>query len=71
MNTFGTLFRITTWGESHGKAIGVVLDEYSEMKEKIWSDIIQPVIRENKGIFLFHSEISSTKGIEPQHFLCS
>lgn len=25
-NTFGTLFRITTWGESHGKAIGVVLD---------------------------------------------
>ncbi|MDP3765070.1 MAG: chorismate synthase [Nanoarchaeota archaeon] len=25
-NTFGTLFRITTWGESHGRAIGVVLD---------------------------------------------
>jgi len=23
---FGTLFRITTWGESHGKAIGVVVD---------------------------------------------
>jgi len=25
-NTFGTLFKITTWGESHGKAIGVVVD---------------------------------------------
>lgn len=25
-NSFGTLFRITTWGESHGKAIGVVID---------------------------------------------
>jgi chorismate synthase len=25
-NGFGTLFRITTWGESHGKAIGVVID---------------------------------------------
>lgn len=25
-NTFGRLFRITTWGESHGKAIGVVID---------------------------------------------
>jgi len=25
-NTFGTLFRITTWGESHGRAVGVVLD---------------------------------------------
>jgi chorismate synthase len=25
-NSCGTLFRITTWGESHGKAIGVVID---------------------------------------------
>lgn len=25
-NTFGNLFKITTWGESHGKAIGVVID---------------------------------------------
>lgn len=25
-NSFGHLFRITTWGESHGKAIGVVID---------------------------------------------
>ena len=26
MNTFGHLFRITTWGESHGGAVGVVVD---------------------------------------------
>lgn len=25
-NTFGRFFRITTWGESHGKALGVVVD---------------------------------------------
>ena len=25
-NSFGTLFRITTWGESHGKGVGVVID---------------------------------------------
>ena len=25
-STFGTVFRITTWGESHGKGIGVVID---------------------------------------------
>ncbi len=25
-STFGNLFRITTWGESHGKALGVVID---------------------------------------------
>ncbi len=26
MNTFGHLFRVTTWGESHGPAIGATLD---------------------------------------------
>ncbi|MCI9237998.1 MAG: chorismate synthase [Dorea sp.] len=25
-STFGTLFKITTWGESHGPAVGVVID---------------------------------------------
>ena len=25
-STYGTLFKITTWGESHGAAIGVVID---------------------------------------------
>ena len=25
-NTFGTIFRITTWGESHGRAVGAVVD---------------------------------------------
>lgn len=26
MNSFGTLFRITLYGESHQKAIGIVID---------------------------------------------
>ena len=25
-STLGTIFRITTWGESHGKGLGVVID---------------------------------------------
>ena len=25
-STFGNIFRITTWGESHGAAIGAVID---------------------------------------------
>ena len=25
-SSFGTIFRITTWGESHGKGLGVVVD---------------------------------------------
>ncbi|MEM0350844.1 MAG: chorismate synthase [Archaeoglobaceae archaeon] len=26
MNSFGYLFRVTTWGESHGKAVGCIID---------------------------------------------
>ena len=26
MNTFGHLFQVTTWGESHGPAIGATID---------------------------------------------
>lgn len=33
--------------------IGVVFDEYSEMDEAIWTEIIQPVLRENKGTATF------------------
>ena len=25
-SSFGKIFRITTWGESHGAAVGVVID---------------------------------------------
>ena len=25
-STFGTLFRVSTWGESHGPSVGVVVD---------------------------------------------
>ena len=27
-NTFGNLLKFTTWGESHGKAIGCVVDGF-------------------------------------------
>ena len=25
-STYGNIFKITTWGESHGKALGVIVD---------------------------------------------
>jgi chorismate synthase len=40
-NSFGTLFRITTFGESHGKAIGVVVDGCPAGLEISESDINQ------------------------------
>ena len=33
--------------------IDVVFDEYSEMSEEIWTAVIQPVLRENKGTATF------------------
>ena len=47
-NTFGTLFRVTTWGESHGPAIGCVVDgappgiELAEADIQHWLDRRRP-----------------------------
>lgn len=39
MNTFGTVFRCTTWGESHGEAIGCIIDGCPAGLELECSDI--------------------------------
>ena len=47
-NSFGTLFRFTTWGESHGPAIGCVVDgtppkiKLSEPDIQVWLDRRRP-----------------------------
>lgn len=47
-NTFGHLFRVTTWGESHGPALGCVVDgvppgiPLSEQDIQIWLDKRRP-----------------------------
>ncbi len=43
-NSFGKIFKMTTWGESHGKAIGVVIDGCPaniEIDEKTLNDALQ------------------------------
>lgn len=47
MNTFGHLFRFTTWGESHGPAIGVVVDGCPSLIELSEADI-QPFMDKRK-----------------------
>lgn len=48
LNTFGHLFRVTTWGESHGPAIGCVVDgcppgvRLSEANLQPWLDLRRP-----------------------------
>ena len=47
-NTFGHLFRVTTWGESHGPALGATVDgcppgvELSEADIQPWLDKRRP-----------------------------
>jgi chorismate synthase len=46
-NSFGTLFRVTTWGESHGPAIGCVVDGTPPLLSLSESDI-QPWLDRRK-----------------------
>ncbi|MDD4616251.1 MAG: chorismate synthase [Alphaproteobacteria bacterium] len=46
-NSFGTLFRFTTWGESHGPAIGVVIDGCPSLIP-LSEDDIQPWLDKRK-----------------------
>lgn len=46
-NTFGHLFRFTTWGESHGEAIGCVVDGVPSMLDLSEADI-QPFLDKRK-----------------------
>ena len=47
-NSFGHIFKFTTWGESHGKAIGCVVDgtppmiELTEKDIQLWLDKRRP-----------------------------
>ncbi len=48
-NHFGQIFRITTWGESHGKAIGVVIDGCPSGLDLCEEDIQQEMSRRAPG----------------------
>jgi chorismate synthase len=48
-NTFGHLFRITTWGESHGVAIGAVVDGCPSMLALSEADIQPDLDRRRPG----------------------
>lgn len=48
-NTFGHLFRVTTWGESHGAAIGAVVDGCPSLLELSEADIQPELDRRAPG----------------------
>ena len=59
-NSFGKLFKITTWGESHGKGIGVVIDGCPP-RIPIDENIIQSMLNRRKP----GGSTASTKRMEP------
>jgi chorismate synthase len=48
-NSFGTVFRVTTWGESHGAAVGVVVDGCPSLLELSEADIQPDLDRRAPG----------------------
>lgn len=49
-NSFGNIFRITTWGESHGPAIGVVIDGCPAGLELSEQDLMPDMQRRAPGL---------------------
>ena len=49
-NSFGTVFRITTWGESHGEAMGVVIDGCPPRLDLSNGDIQKELDRRRPGL---------------------
>ncbi len=49
-NTFGHLFRVTTWGESHGPALGAVIDGCPPRLELSAADIEAELARRRPGV---------------------
>ena len=56
-NSFGKIFKITTWGESHGKALGVIIDGCPPMLELKEEDIQIELDRRMPG----SSEVASPR----------
>ena len=47
-STFGKLFKVSTWGESHGEALGCVIEGVPPSKIKITEKFIQKFLERRK-----------------------
>ena len=63
-STFGTIFKISTWGDSHGKALGVVIDGCPAGLDLSESDI-QPFLNRRKpGQSIYSTPRSEDDAVE-------
>jgi len=63
-STIGTIFKMTTWGESHGKAIGVVVDGCPAGLELCEADIQKLLDRRKPGQSKFTTQRSEGDQVE-------
>jgi chorismate synthase len=63
-NTFGRLFRITTWGESHGGAVGVVVDGCPSLIPISQEEIQRELDRRRPGQSLISSQRQETDAVQ-------
>jgi len=63
-NTFGVLFRATTWGESHGAALGAVIDGCPPNIELTGEDIQRELDRRRPGAVPLASKRSEEDRVE-------
>jgi chorismate synthase len=54
-NSFGSCFRVTTWGESHGRAVGAVVDGCPPNLDLTESDIQKELRRRRPGLLPWSS----------------
>ena len=63
-NTFGKIFRFTTWGESHGPAIGCVIDGCPPNIEISEKDIQKDMDRRRPGQSKFTTQRKESDKVE-------
>ncbi len=63
-NSFGHLFRVTTWGESHGPAIGAVVDGCPPRIALIEADIQQYLDRRRPGQSRFTTQRKESDSVQ-------
>ncbi len=63
-NTFGTVFRLTTFGESHGKAIGGIIDGFPSGVEVDLEFVGQQLLRRKPGQSSFVSSRHESDEVE-------
>ena len=64
-STFGTILRMTTWGESHGPALGVTVDGCPAGLELCEADVQEYLDRRSRAGKIFHQEKRGRSGGDP------